>query len=1016
MRGRQRRPGPFAVALAALLTAAIAAPAEAQYFGRNKVQYKSFDFEVLRTEHFDIYYYPAEKAAITLAAQMAERWYARLSDLFGHELRGRQPLIMYASHTDFRQTNAIEGEIGEGTGGVTEGFKRRIVLPFGGSLADTDHVIGHELVHAFQYDITGNTVRDTGGQGPTVLRLPLWFVEGMAEYFSIGPVDAHTAMWLRDAAAREKLPDVEDLDDPDYFPYRWGHAFWAYVGGRWGDGAVSRILKAAADPRLGINAIEAETGLSFEDLSRAWQESILKTYADELARTEPAPVQSKLLIGESTGSGEINLGPRISPDGRRIAFWSEKDLFSIELFVADAATGRVLRKLLKTAADPHLDSLQFLNAAGAWSADGTRFVIAGVQKGRAVLTFLDAIEGGRTREIPVEGVDEIFSLTWSPDGRSLAFSAQTGGVSDLWRYEIEGGRLARLTNDPFADLEPSFSPDGRRIVFVTERYSTRLDEAAAGELRLAVVDAANGQPREVRAFPSGKHISPQWAPDSNTIYFISDPDGISNVYRVSANGGQPQQMTNLRTGATGITESSPALTVAAQTGTLAFSVYEDGNYTIYSSTAPGAPVTSPNVQTAAVLPPRTAAEGAVATALANTRIGLPASVDFPVEEYEPKLGLDFIGQPSIGVGVDQFGSYIGGGISFLWSDMLGDRTLGATVQMNGEFEDFGAQVLFLNRKHRWNWGIAAEQIPYRIGSFGQGLVDTPQGTLFAQQQLIERQINTGLAGILAYPFSRASRFELQGGARRINFDTELRTEYFDPATGQFLGREEEDLEDPDPLHLGEFSAALVYDTSVSGVTSPILGQRYRLEVGQTTGTLQFTTLLADYRRYLMPFQPITLAARGMHYGRFGGDSEDGRMQPLFIGYPQFVRGYDVGSFTASECAEGPAGSCDAFDRLIGSRLLVGNFEVRAPLWGLFGGDNFYGPLPIELAAFFDYGVAWTGDSKPEIFGGERSAARSYGAAIRANLFGFAILEIDYVKPMDRPLKNWFWQFSLRPGF
>ena len=485
---------------------------------------------------------------------------------------------------------------------------------------------------------------------------------------------------------------------------------------------------------------------------------------------------------------------------------------------------------------------------------------------------------------------------------------------------------------------------------------------------------------------------------------------------VRAGGGTPEQMTNLRTGATGITAASPALTVAAQSGTLAFSVYEDGNYTLYTSSALGAPVTPPDIQTAAVLPPRTKAEGAVATALANTRIGLPADTAFPSEDYTPKLGLDFIGQPTVGVGVDQFGSYLGGGISMLFSDMLGDRTLGVTAQVNGEFEDFGAQVMYIDRTRRWNWGLAAEQIPYRIGSFAQGIRETPQGPVLVQEQLIERQINTGVAGLVAYPFSRASRFEMQAGLRRITFDTELRTEFFDPYTGQFLDRREEDLEDPSALNLGEVSGALVYDTSVNGVTGPILGQRYRLELGQTAGTLQFTTLLADYRRYVMPFQPITLAVRGMHYGRFGGDSEDPRMQPLFIGYPQFIRGYDVGSFDASECAAGPAGNCDAFDRLIGSRLLVGNVEVRAPLWALFGGDNFYGPLPIELAAFYDYGIAWTRDARPEIFGGERLAARSYGAAVRANLFGFAIVEIDYVKPLDRPGKGWFWQFSLRPGF
>src|SRR5947208_13897084 len=117
---------------AVLLTAAFGAPASAQYFGQNKVQYKKLDFEILKTEHFDIYFYPAEQEGIDIAARMAERWHARLERLFEHKLRGRQPLVMYASHTDFEQTNAIQGELGEGTGGVTEPLRRRIVLPFGG--------------------------------------------------------------------------------------------------------------------------------------------------------------------------------------------------------------------------------------------------------------------------------------------------------------------------------------------------------------------------------------------------------------------------------------------------------------------------------------------------------------------------------------------------------------------------------------------------------------------------------------------------------------------------------------------------------------------------------------------------------------------------------------------------------------------------------------------------------------------------------------------------------------------
>src|ERR1700704_1447867 len=178
---------PLTTITAFCLALTFASPAGAQYFGRNKVQYKKLAFEVLKTEHFDIYFYPSEREGVELAARMAERWHARLQKLFVHELSGRQPLILYASHPDFEQTNAIPGELGEGTGGVTEPLKRRIVLPLAGPLGDTDHVIGHELVHAFQFDIMMGPKAPPGRNAGD--RLPLWFIEGMAEYFSIGPVD-----------------------------------------------------------------------------------------------------------------------------------------------------------------------------------------------------------------------------------------------------------------------------------------------------------------------------------------------------------------------------------------------------------------------------------------------------------------------------------------------------------------------------------------------------------------------------------------------------------------------------------------------------------------------------------------------------------------------------------------------------------------------------------------------------------------------------------------------------------
>src|SRR6476646_3896618 len=271
------------VLIALTFAAACAAPASAQYFGRNKVQYKKLDFQILKTEHFDIYYYPQEREGIDVAARMAERWRTRLGRILGHELRGRQPLVLYASHPDFEQTNAIYGELSEGTGGVTEPLRRRIVLPMGGPLADTDHVIGHELVHAFQFDITTNPNSPPGENGAE--RLPLWFIDGMAEYLSLGPVDPNTAMWLRDAARQEKLPSIAELDNPKYFPYRWGQAFWAYVGGRWGDYVVRQMLTLAAatgDPNV---AFQRVLGVTSKELSQDWHAAIRHDYEPVMAAT-----------------------------------------------------------------------------------------------------------------------------------------------------------------------------------------------------------------------------------------------------------------------------------------------------------------------------------------------------------------------------------------------------------------------------------------------------------------------------------------------------------------------------------------------------------------------------------------------------------------------------------------------------------------------------------------------------------------------------------------------------------
>ncbi len=332
---------------AVVLTGLLPTALEAQYFGQNKVRYRSHDFKVLKTEHFDIHYYDEIQEAAVQFGQMAERWNARLEKLLDHKLSSRQPVILYGSHPDFRGTTVIPDYIGETTGGVTEGLRRRLVMPLSSNLADTDHVPGHELVHACQFDITTRK-GPMGGSGlPGALRLPLWFTEGMAEYLSLGPEDPHTAMWMRDAVLRDKLPPIGKLDDPRYFPYRWGQAFWAYVAGRYGDDVIGKILKAAGRAGTAEGAVSSVLGVSIDTLSNEWHKALAAAYRPVLDSALAAKDQGRALAPEKQAAGTLNVSPVLSPDGKHLVYFSERDLFSVDLFLADAETGRANDRPLK---------------------------------------------------------------------------------------------------------------------------------------------------------------------------------------------------------------------------------------------------------------------------------------------------------------------------------------------------------------------------------------------------------------------------------------------------------------------------------------------------------------------------------------------------------------------------------------------------------------------------------------------------------------------------------------------
>ncbi|HET7226675.1 MAG TPA: BamA/TamA family outer membrane protein [Candidatus Eisenbacteria bacterium] len=999
-----RRAPLYAAPLLAL--ALLSGTAHAQYFGQNKVRYRRFDFKVLKTEHFDIYYYPEEAAAVDDAARMAERWYTRLSKALDHELSKRQPLVLYASHPDFEQTNIIGGELGEGTGGVTEALKRRIVLPLAGPPAETDHVIGHELVHAFQYDILGGGRPGFAlGQGP---QLPLWFMEGMAEYLSLGPGDPHTAMWMRDAASNNKLPDWRHLDDPRYFPYRFGQAFWAYLAGRYGEECVARILKAGARSN-GDAAKAMQAGLSIapDSLVRGWHQAVRDWNAPVAAATEPASKEGHVLeAAQHKVIGTLNLAPALSPDGNDLLFFSERSLFSIELYLADAHTGKVRRAITKTALDSHFQGLEFINSSGAWSPDGRSFALGAVSRGRPVLTVLDVNTGRRLHEATFRNMGEILNPSWAPDGHRVCFSAIAGGLTDLYVWDFQSRELRQLTHDAAADIEPAWSPDGAHIAFVTDRFGH------PGEYRLAIMDVATGDIRPGPGFDDGKNIDPQWSPDGATLYFVSDHTGISNLYRVPVAGGTPVQLTNLLTGVSGITRLSPAFSVARGVDRLVFTAYEGGHYDLYAIEQPSAlPArTAPAAVLARTdtLPPVPRKEYTEPTAATPVSPRVDTLL-FRRIGYRPGLSLDYISQPSVGVAAGTSGLAVGGGVALSWSDMLANDnliTLLSFENAGGKFvNNVAAGVGYTNQRSRLTWGGQLSQIPYLSALFAAPEDD---GTVTRYQELRQWEIDRTAELDLTYPFTRFQRVEFSGGFRSITFENELEVQDVSDITGQLVLDSTATLPAPADLSLGTAGIALVFDNSVFGGTSPVLGHSYRLSTTAIAGTLHLNEVLADYRQYVMPVRPFVLAGRILHYGRYGRDAENSELADLFLGFPSLIRGYNDASFSAAEGT--------VFNRLLGSKLAVGNAELRIPLLGPLAAVPTTGVPPVEAALFYDAGVAWRDTDKASFLGGSRKPVTSMGTALRLNVFGIAVAEIDYVHPNDRPLKGWYWQFALQPGF
>lgn len=1017
-----------------LLLCVFATPTlQGQYFGRNKVQWESFDFRVLKTEHFDIYYYPDAEPVVHDIGRMAERWYQRLSRVFGHQF-DRKPIVLYANHPDFQQTTTTRGLIGEGTGGFTDAFLNRIVLPLTPVNADNDHVLGHEMVHVFQFDIASRASQGVGARRFNLQQLPLWIIEGLAEYFSQGRVDPQTAMWLRDAAIHDRLPDLRRLQrDPRLSPYQFGQAFWAYIGGRWGDDNVTRLFIGSAI--VGIeDAFQRVLGASSKEVFEGWHSAVREAY-DPVVQARWKPEQlGEPLFGREGPRGDLNVAPAVSPDGRWLAFLSSRDLFSIGLFVADARTGTQVRRLASADSDPHFDALRFIDSAGSWSPDSRKLAFVVIERGDNRLAIVDVESRRVERRIAIPGINALSNPAWSPDGRRIAFSGQRNGVSDLFTFDLESNQVRQLTDDLYSDLQPAWSPDGRTIAFVTDRgASTDLALLEFEKLRLALVNAAGGPVQLLDLFPNTRHINPQFSSDGGSIYFVANPQGISDIFRYSIAGGSVARVTSVATGVAGITDTSPAMTVASGTGDVLFTMFENGRYSIYrasESAMQGQSVAREGGPgRAGVLPPLTSGrEETVVSYLESPAAGLPPRTErFQIGPYHADLKLSYIGPPTLGVGVDRYGLGLGGSVFAYFTDILGQHEIGTTL-VSGTggrslSSSIAGQIYYLNQERRVHWGGSATHIPY-VSAF----TTVRRGVVEVDGQLVEadlveqtRQIQTidELSVLSRYALSLTRRFEANAGYTRFGFKSELEQAVI--IGNRVVDQNIFDLGAPPSLNLFRGALAYVGDSSFYGFVSPVKGTRYRFEVEAYSGDLAFQTALADYRRYFFA-RPVTFAFRGLHYGRYGSDAENERITPLYIGRSSLVRGYDLDDIRLSECVAPPGSdACPVFERLVGSKIGVVSAEVRVPLFGpeelgLIRSEF----IPVELVGFVDGGVAWTEDEdfelKFERDSTERVPVFSAGISARILLGGYLPIEVYYAFPFQRPGEDAVVGFAIAPGW
>jgi len=941
-----------AIVLTLILNAGLAT---AQYstFGKNKIQYDDFDWEVLSSDHIDLYYYPDERELALIALEEAEKGFDFLSRKFSYVPKERIPMVVFASHQHFEQTNIVPFFIPEGVAGFTEFLKGRVALPFNGSYADFHHVIRHELVHVFQAR-KGAHIKRLHPRGHE-WNSPFWFTEGLAEFWS-GPWNAEGDLVVRDLLLNGLVPDLQELDKyaGSFAIYKLGQDAFEFLAQRYGEERVVELLESEWKYRNFSTAFRKIYGVKLSDANEEWQRHLRRRYFPQLAGELPAGTTATPVVTE----GRLNFTPAVVPAG---VLGPQPHLGYLSLHSGYATIETALlnghnddRETVVTAGrSGDYETFHPLLSTIDVSRDGR---LAFVAKAGAsdVLYVVDVRSGDREQEGRWKDLIVLSSPSWSSDGRRIAFVALTkSGYADLYTWDVVTNRLDRLTNDRYLESAPRWSPTGEEIVFSSDRTPF----GPEGARNLYLYDLGS---RSIRPLTFGRWVDrdPDWSPDGSRVVFASDRAGTLDLYVIDRQGS------GFRASSFAAGTMHPRWVRLDGRDQIVFSAFENQSYGIYRVDVPAdAPET-------VALSVDTEVPGW------NWEDILPEVGKYVQRDYEREFGLDFA---TGALAFAEDGSR-GQGAQMYFSDLMGDHLI--VAQINAQqgrtniFSGFTGALTYVNLKKRLNWGIGG----YRLRSFFTSLL----GAEFDRQGFGQEGIGVrndffeerwGATGIVSYPISKFQRVETEVSFERNNL-TELPTDFDD--VGDIFLRDAW-------LTIG--SLGYVYDNSLWGPVGPVDGQRVNVTVSSvlnlTDTGIESTDLLLDARKYFRTSLHTTYAVRAR--GRFASGDV-----PTFyyLGGPASLRGYP--SYI-----------------LNGTYSVLVNQEWRFPL---LRPSPYRDGVAILLAngiwggLFVDVGNAWTEkglyaaeDGSLQELGKWPGLLGSYGASIRYPLGGPFVVRFDWAR-------------------